>query len=87
MSFDIADKFSYSEIEEIYLDIVDFCEKNNKGNKNAIHNVLFTILSKIGTTERVINKIYNLRNNSGIINFIARNSNTRSYILKELLLN
>jgi len=87
MSFDIADKFSYSEIEEIYLDIIDFCEKNNKGNKNVIQNVLFTILSKNGSTERVIDKIYNLSNNNGIINFISRHSNTPDYILKELLLN
>lgn len=90
MSFDIANNFSYSEIEEIYLDIIDFCEKNSKGNKVKTNNVFFTILSSRrsnGTTESVINKIYNLTNHSSIIGFIAINRNTPDYILKELLLN
>ena len=90
MSFDIADNFGYSEIEEIYLDIIDFCKKNSKGNKIAISKVFKTILSSRrsnGTTESVINKIYNLSKDSGVICFIATNRNTPDYILKDLLLN
>ena len=85
MSLDILKNFSHVEIEEIYLDIVEFCEANSRGNKRKVQDLLLRILTGNGGTEEVINKIYNMTNDKKIIGVIARNINTPIRILKELL--
>lgn len=86
INFDILRNFHGTEIEEIYFDIVDFCEKNSKGNKSEVQNALLNILmNNKGVTERVITKIYNMTKDKSIIKAIARYHNTPASILRELL--
>jgi hypothetical protein len=86
MSFEIANNFHTAQNEEIKLDVIDFCEKNSKGNKKEVYRTVALMLASKGNSERVINKIYNMTNDKDIIKKIASNINTPASILKELLL-
>ena len=88
INLDTLKYFSMSEVEEIYLDTVDFCTENKKGNRNKIKNLLLGILAnRVGVTERVITKILNMTDDIAIIKTIAGHYNTPSSILREILLN
>lgn len=87
IDFKTLQNFINSDVEEIYLDMIDFCEKNSKGNKIQVKDILVGILHYTdGVTERVISKIFSVSNDTSVMKFIARNSNTSTSILRQLLL-
>ena len=87
MSFDKAKYFYAAEIEEIFFDIADFCEKNIKGNKKEVDQAITLMLMYgKGASERVITKIYNMTKDKDVMKKIASHPNTPASILNELLL-